>query len=366
MKNWSQDIYGTESRRKDAVKLTESDRADIYIKPWIEAMRKRQRSTILFSFVVIICTIVISAVVVLYNLRMTRKPSDQWHSAFEATTISGPTPFDTETDTQTRFLMDELVPQKAVTIPDGGDLPLNTQWLKQAAYHVIQGERAEKEDRFNDALSSYEKALLIFPGLKGLQRRIGLIHLRQKDYESAADAFEKVPLEEDLTFGLANNLGVSYLAMEEYDKAEQNFLVATKLNPQYSLAYFNLATLYMRTGDLEKASTYFERYLTLKPEDVSAAQTYAMILIQLKRWDRAIGILDQISRLAPEVAPIHFRLAQALSHTPNHDAALGSLRRGAMLVDPRKALSWMSRPEYDQIRDEPAFQKLLDELGASE
>jgi superkiller protein 3 len=167
-----------------------------------------------------------------------------------------------------------------------------------------------------------------------------------------------------MTYGLANNLGVSYLALEDFKKAEVSFLMATQLNPQYALAYFNLATLYLRTGDADKAAGFFEKYLQFKPDDIAAAQTYAMVLVQLKQWDHAAGLLQQIAQFAPDVAPIHFRLAEALSHTTHRDAAIHSLKRAISLVDPRLALAWMSRPEYNLLRNEPEFGQLLNDLSS--
>jgi len=364
MKNVSQDIYGTDRKERGKTILTENNRANIYTKPYLDAMRRRQRSTIVLAVIVIICILIISALIVRYDLQLTKKNTGRW--SVKSSTFDKYKTFDVQMDSQTQFLMDELTEKKITSIPDGGDMPLTAPWVKQAAYYIIQAEKDERDERFDDALENYHKAKVIFPDLKGIHRKIGLIYLRRKEYENAEKAFEKVKLEEDLTFGLANNLGVSYLSMEQYDKAEKNFLLAIKLNPQYPLAYFNLATLYLRTKELEKSADFFQRYLALKADDISAAQTYAMILIELEQWDRAITLLKAITRAAPDVAPLYFRLAEALSHTSDHAGAVEALRRGAALMDPRKALAWMSRPEFDELRNDSAFQNLLTELGSAD
>ena len=43
-----------------------------------------------------------------------------------------------------------------------------------------------------------------------------------------------------------------------------------------------------------------------------------------------------------------------------------ALRRATQLVDPRQALAWMSRPEFDLLRGETAFRDLLTELGTAD
>jgi Flp pilus assembly protein TadD len=363
MKKTSQDIYGTNRKKEEVDPLSDQDRYDLLQKPWLDARRQHRRATITLTIVVFVILALIATVVVQqYFLTKQSTGKGTTSKAVPEKTIMSSS-FNVNTDTQTQFMMDELSELKNITLPEKGDMPLNTQWIKQAAYYLIQAEKAAREERFDDAIDSYGKALLIYPKLQGAHRQLGLAYLRKKDYQNAAPEFEKASAEEAMTYGLANNLGVSYLALEDYKKAENSFLMATQLNPQYALAYFNLATLYLRTGDPTKAAGFFEKYLSYKPEDVAAAQTYAMVLVQLKRWDQAAGLLQQIATFAPDVAPIHFRLAEALSHTTHRDAAIESLKRAVSLVDPRQALAWMSRPEYDLLRNEPGFRELLNDLS---
>jgi len=360
MKNISQDIYGTDRKDQKQEPLSEPDRLDLLNKPWTDAMRARRLYSAVLTTIVLTISALVATVVVQQYLLITRRSPPK--SARTSTNMGSPSPLDFSADPQTQFLTDELAEMKATAIPEKGDMPLSGPWVKETAYYLIQAEKAVKEERFDDALQAYEKVILINPNIQGVRRQMGLLCLRQKQYPKAAEMFEKVATEEEMTFGLANNLGVSYLAAEDYPKAEQNFLEAVKLNPAYALAYFNLATLYLRKNDATTAATYFEKYLNLKPDDVTAAQTYAMILVELKQWDKAVVSLEQIGRIAPDVAPIHFRLAEALAHTQKHDAAMLALRRGAGLVDAKRALAWLSRPEFDLLRNDPAFRQLLSEL----
>ncbi len=360
-----QDIYGTERRKADPGAFAPTTGADLLNQPWLEAIRHRRRTSFVLTLLILIIVGLITTMVTQYVVSAKRSVN-RFAPRAVASRPTGTSPLDLSANPQTQLLQDELGEMAIMTIPAKGDMPLDTQWVKQAAYYLVQAEKAVQEDRLDEALEAYSKARLIYPDLKGVQRQVGLIYLRKKDYKAAAAVFEKVTTEEEVTFGLANNLGVSYLALENFKKAEENFMLAVRLNPHYPLAYFNLATLFTRTGDLAKAADYFEKYLRLKNDDVSAAQTYAMILIQLKRWDRAIDLLTQISAVAPDVAPIHFRLAEALSHTERNDQAMQSLKRATALVDPRKALSWMSRPEFNLLRNDPGFQQLLNELGTAE
>jgi predicted Zn-dependent protease len=96
------------------------------------------------------------------------------------------------------------------------------------------------------------------------------------------------------------------------------------------------------------------------------AQNYAMLLIEMEEWEKAARMLDSIRRYAPDLAPAYFRFAQALAHTDHTNEAVQALTQGAALMDPRKALGWMARPDFDALRDNPDFRVLINELSAAE
>lgn len=247
--------------------------------------------------------------------------------------------------------------------PGARDMPLESTWVKKTAYHLIQAELNEREGLENSARDHYENALRIFPDLRGVHQKLGVIYLRQENYEKAAHAFEQAALEDASSYRIANNLGVAYMNLDRKEQAEESLLRAIRLNSDYSPAYYNLAQLFMRINDMERAAASFHQYMELEPTRVEAALTYAYVLIQLKEWQAAADLLRQISRIAPESPSVHFRLAQALSHADDMGGAVVALNRGVSLVDARNALSWMSRNEFDPLRDHPEFQRLLTELG---
>jgi len=362
----TRDIYGTDRRRRHTAPISWGQRLEELNQPFTEAVRRRRRATVLLILVVIAVFGGTVYVAVRQYLMLKHRNIGSWEARFAGADKSPKSSLDMDTDLQAQFVLDELAEQATTPIPEKGDMPFTMEWVKQAGYYIAQAEKAAKSERYEEAIRHYRNVLLIFPKIQGVYRQMGLIYLREKKYDQAVENLERSVAEEQVTFGLANNLGVAYLALEDYKQAEKNFLAAINLNPNYPLAFFNLATLYLRTSELDKAAEYFQKYLKLRPEDMAVGQTYAMVLVQLKQWDSAITILKSISQAAPDVAPIHFRLAEALSHTGDKAGAVEALRRGTSLVDPRKALAWMSRPEFDMVRNDPDFQKLLAELGAGD
>jgi len=263
----------------------------------------------------------------------------------------------------TALLADELADLQPLAPPAGGPAPLNVTWLKQAAYYLVMGEKAYAEDRLTDALQHFSQALRIYPQLKGVHRYLGMIHLKLKNYDRAAHEFELVGREEGLSAGVANNIGIAYLALNMFDEAEKYLKQSVALDPEYATAYLNLATLARRRKQPSLAAEYFRRYLELRPNDLAAAQAYASLLMDLNRWEEAIPWLERIRNASPELAPVYFRLAVSLAHTGHKNAAFSAINRGIQLVDPQKALAWLSEPDFDPLRRDPRFRQVIATLS---
>lgn len=359
-----QDIYDTGQRQKDTHILFDGDLSLDFAKPWIEATKRRTISNIVFSVILVVCTAAIIAAIVWYEHQARYRSKHTWRPMPDTALAARMSVSSEPLDAQSMLLLDELRDQRSVVTPGKVGQPLDVASLKQTVFHLIQAERLEREQDHARALEQYEKALTYYPDIKGLHRRMGMLYLRQNEHSRALNHLEKSLLEEELTAGVANNLGICHMGLQQYPKAIERFQAAIRLSPDYPLPHFNLAMLYVRTGDLEKALKAFEQYLELKPSDLSAAQTYALVLLQLKRWNEAARVLERLSREAPEVAPIHFRLAEAHAQLKNVKMALQAIQRGASLVDARNALAWMAKPEFDPIRNEAEFQKVLQQLGS--
>ncbi|MBQ8496596.1 MAG: tetratricopeptide repeat protein [Clostridia bacterium] len=84
-----------------------------------------------------------------------------------------------------------------------------------------------------------------------------------KSYANAAAAYEKALLyREDST--AASNAGSCYQNLEDYDRAIDTYLFAIKIEPDNAYPYNNLAQLYNRKAEYEKALFYAETAIEKK------------------------------------------------------------------------------------------------------
>lgn len=336
--------------------------------PWVIAQRDHRRKSAFF--IVVIVTLIITMVLLLYWEFMVSPPAETPQAVEEVAAKRG-LPIRKET-VGFDHAPDEIFLQEELQIATGdmtvgeGDKPLDPSWIKRATLHLLRAEKATNEGRFEAAIEEYSTVLKIFPDMTGIQKQVGLLSLTLKNYEKAIDALERAAREEVMSFEIVNNLGVAYFALKRFDNAEYYLLQALELKPGYSLARYNLGKLYLRSNNIQKAQQYLREYLELKPSDYDTLQLYALVLSKMGKWDDAIPKLEQLTEVSPDVASVYFRLAEALSHRDRSSEAMKALERGVDLIDPKTALAWMARSEFDLLRNENDFQKLIVDINRSD
>ncbi|NCD34271.1 MAG: tetratricopeptide repeat protein [Spartobacteria bacterium] len=264
------------------------------------------------------------------------------------------------------IFVDEMISIHPDKKPVGGQATLNAAWLKQAAYYLVSAERSAAAGKFDDALRQYKNVLDIYPDIEGVHARIGYLLLRSEDYAAAVTELKQALGESDVDPETINNLGSAYMALDEYEKAVKCFNKVLQINDEHDTSLVNIAHSYEKLGKFSEAQMYYEKYIKRHADDTSAYMGYANLLLEMQEWKKAVGVLMQLQQKAPDVGPVYFKLAEALSHTGNRQGAMQSLKRGVLLVDPRNALGWLVQPGFDDMRNLSEFKVLVDTLSRSE
>lgn len=278
----------------------------------------------------------------------------------EPTTEAGELVSDTD------VLIDAFTESKPEEIPLKGDLPLTVVWVQETARQLYLAEKANRENDKEAALEHYKTAQHIFPEIRGLARRIGLIQIRDKKYQEAATAFQQAIKEEPMSYSLYNNLGVALLRSNAPEMARKAFEQALRIKPEYAAAELNLSILYAEQNQDEQSAVHLKKYCELEPDNIDAAQKYAALLIRLERWEEAVTQLSDLSMRTPDVPPVYFRLSEALAHLERREEALNVLQRACELVSPKNALARMSDPRFDLLREHPRFIALTKLLASNQ
>ncbi len=143
-----------------------------------------------------------------------------------------------------------------------------------AAYRIAEAYR--KFDDFNLALRFASKAVELAPNHPEFRLKQSSIFALQNNYAAAEVGYKKVLAQNSLLGEAWSNLGYVQLAQNNMEEAEKSLIKALTLDPDYTMAKVNLASVYLATKRYARARSLLENVLAKEPENkrVRAALDY--------------------------------------------------------------------------------------------
>lgn len=147
--------------------------------------------------------------------------------------------------------------------------------------HELSAEIFEIQNRFDEAVDEYQKAIALNPNAPDLHFRLGRA-LLLRSHGGAA-------------------LG----------QASQAFNAELRLNPEDAACEFQLGQIAGAQNKADVARTHFEKALALSPSFPEAMIALAKIDVQAKQYDKAISLLKRATELQPANESAHYALMMA-------------------------------------------------------
>lgn len=137
-------------------------------------------------------------------------------------------------------------------------------------------------------------------------------------------------------------LGSLYVRAGDLERASSEYQRAVDLGPRYVAAKLRLGQVQFQLGDLEAAEVSFRAALALAPASPGAFQGLGRIAQDRQQYDLAIGHFQKALELQPEAASIHHELAMAYRQQGDAELAREHLSRyedkSLQLTDPVMAV----------------------------
>jgi tetratricopeptide (TPR) repeat protein len=183
--------------------------------------------------------------------------------------------------------------------------------LGTALLHVDAGTEGQKYiDRIFGIGESAEAHLLM-----------GIAQLGRLDYRAANSELKRA-LQLNPALPTAHALyGRSLLALGEQEGAERAFRQELELNINDFEANLQLGYIRKAGEKFAEASTYLERAMAIRPNDLAARKLLASLRLQTGQVDEATAMLEGIVKEAPELVDAHVQLATAYSRLKRKEDA---------------------------------------------
>jgi TolB-like protein/DNA-binding winged helix-turn-helix (wHTH) protein/Tfp pilus assembly protein PilF len=155
-----------------------------------------------------------------------------------------------------------------------------------------------------------------------------------------------------------------YFCARRYDDALRVILAANELDPTFPFVYGRLARSWDQRGEYQKAIDTRVRGRIVEGEspekanrDVAGLRAALASGGPRGMWQYELDKIPADERYSAGPASLYMRLG-------NREEALNALEKGYQRREPY-LIMWITAPEFDALRSEPRYQKLLHDLGIS-
>lgn len=156
-------------------------------------------------------------------------------------------------------------------------------------------------------------------------RSIGTYFLQRYEMERAAAYFQEALARDPTDAAAWNGKGICEQMRGALGEARRSFARAIELQPDYTLALFNLASVESTRGHPEQAATLLQRGLALQPRNGQAHNDLGRALLQLGDAAQAVTHFKTARRLNPMVLEPRLNLALAFEAQGKLDEARDEL-----------------------------------------
>lgn len=183
-------------------------------------------------------------------------------------------------------------------------------------------KQAYNTRRYDVARESFENITQIDPSLKEPYYYLGLINLKEEEYDDALGYFDYL-VEQDTTGN------IDYLTMQSQVYLRQGMYREATVPVRKIVEientkedWLSLADLYARINDLNNMRDAVSRAIEIDPEDENAIYRYANVLYDMQNFQEAIPYLEQAAQDFPEDDIIASNLVSAYQQTGQIDQAI--------------------------------------------
>jgi tetratricopeptide (TPR) repeat protein len=183
-------------------------------------------------------------------------------------------------------------------------------------------------NRFDEALTHYQKALEIKPDNAEVHNNLGLALAGHGQLDEALAQFGKAV---DIKPGYAEaqyNLGAVLATRGKVDEAIVHFRKVLEIKPDYAMAHYNLGRSLAKRGEFDEALVHLSKAKEINPNDAEARRSVDGVLAQRERLMRTLAERRETLRSRPADLALLNDTAWVLATNPNP-----SIRNGAEAVE---------------------------------
>ena len=160
-----------------------------------------------------------------------------------------------------------------------------------AEIHYIMGLCYDDQEKIEEALKEYGKAIELEPQKFSPYFKSGLIYFYEKNYKQARDFFIKAldrGISQEEKGDASFYAGQCCFAIKDYEGAVKCYKETLKASPEEGLPYYNIAQALLNEGKLSESLTYYKNYIIFAPDGEYAKEAIERIYEALQKDPKSI------------------------------------------------------------------------------
>ncbi len=235
----------------------------------------------------------------------------------------------------------------------------NSEQLMMANDYAKRADKFFLEGRLKEAINSYNQALKIYPEMADVWNNRGVVLTRLKLYEDAIASYDR-SLQVRADYADAwNNRGVSLIELQHYQEAINSFEQALKVKPDYADAWNNRGVCLAKVQKYQEAVKSYNQAIAIKNDYSDAWNNRGVALMKLGIYGEAIACYDNAVKIKPDFFSAWYNQARCYSLKGQVQAAVTSLNKAISLNADNCQKMAKNEPDFDEIRDNELFKKLI-------
>jgi tetratricopeptide (TPR) repeat protein len=175
---------------------------------------------------------------------------------------------------------------------------------QSAMNYFVDGVEAFEAASYQEAIRSLEKAIELDPANLEFQYYLGLTYSAMKQYEDALKVFESIVGKEPVRFRKAYfEIAALYAKQGQYQKAIDTLSIVEKIAPEEVRVYLEKGYAYQRIKDYDQAIENFNKAKDLEPKMLQMIEyTIAAVYFEAEAFDKAEEMFTKAIEVDPTTA----------------------------------------------------------------
>lgn len=194
------------------------------------------------------------------------------------------------------------------------------------------GEVFAELDKDNEAISNYEKALLINKDLTEIYVPLGILYYQKGDIAKADELLSKALINSAGNSETQYFLGLVRFAQNRSDDALAAFRKATEIDPGYGEAYYYTGETLVRLGKQADAVEEYKKAIAAKPNYLEAMLALGGAYYELEKYTEAIDTYKQVLKVKNDSIEAYVNLGDTYRQMRSYNEAEANYNQAVTFI----------------------------------